>query len=1391
MKWQPIKWQTIARDGILLLFLLLSPLTLAATTGVNGAYPHGAPLSSLIDVPCDVNALIDAINAANSTPGTDTLRLASDCIYTLTDAYSDFYGATGLPVITGPIVIEGDRTTIRRSGVPGIPQFRIFATAGGADLTLNRLTVRGGSVGGEGGAILNRHGTLTLNGSSLEECDASGHGGALSNREGTVTLSHTGVWKNRSGDQGGGIFGGGGTLTVMDSDIGRNQAGSYGGGISNRQGALTVTGSTIRINRAQDHGGGIATWRPSSVIQVTSSSVHDNSTDRNGGGLYALGGELILADSTVSGNRADRDGGGLAPQECRLTLTNSTVSGNRAAHAGGGMRTALSTVTLTNSTVTGNEAGSGGGGIHSFSGVVNLHNTIVAAQAAGADCSGPGDITSQGHNLDGDGTCVTGGVNGDFTADPLLGPLRGSGGRTQTHALLAVSPAIDAGDDAACPATDQRGMARPQDGNVDGTPTCDIGAYEATLGAVIPVTTSAPEVSLGDGECSLKEAIHEAQNPGFASASGDCLPGSLEEDLIDLQAPGPYVLTAVDNIDEDNGANGLPAILSPIAIRGNGATIARSDARGTPPFRIFSLADLLDLDASLTLYQVTVRNGYLETSCGGGIYTHWGTVNLASSTITDNQAYAGGGMFFLYGRANLIHSTVSYNRATRSGGGGIYMGDGPAHLWDSTVSGNMAIGSGGGIVVIDDTINLTRSTVNGNHAGANGGGLYMDAMSEAALTGSTVDGNTAIGSGGGMFCGGQWILSLSRSTISNNSAGREGGGLWYEGGTLTIDQSTIRGNDAASRGGGLFAQGYGGEEFPSILTNSTVSGNRAADGGGLYGRPLTLVNSTISGNQGTSGVGGLVNAGDTVILANTIIANQASGSDCGGTSIDSLGHNLDSDGTCVTAGVNGDLTADPLLGPLQDNGGPTETHALLPGSPAVDAGDDALCPTTDQRGIARPQDGDGDGRATCDIGAYEHMAAYGESHPIEPGDAPPVDFPTVGFTLDCSSGPGGTVTVSVHHTDYAAPPNGVSVMSAFWDVTSTFGTPFACDLTFHYDEGDLNGAAEADIAGAARWDEGNVVWEYLGGVVDAGANTVTVRDVTAFSPWLLLTSSPPQAVADLAGARSGNNLQLSWSAVTGDIRGNVMTPDHYVVYRCADEPYFVPVAGDIVATTSTPSFTDPGILGDPAHNYTYLVTAVDAAGRESAPSSRLEAFDFSLTPAAQAGERACNLIAMNLKVPWMRDADALAAYVGRVYMVLHHDAATQGIEWRLPGLAGVNFPVEVGEVYLLYLDEAAPLAVSLVGRVPARDEVSLALARPAPGGSCAYNFISLPLHRDDLADADALAADIGGVYTVSRYDAETQDLTWRMPGVAGENFPVRAGYPYIVCLDESAPSQWP
>ena len=167
----------------------------------------------------------------------------------------------------------------------------------------------------------------------------------------------------------------------------------------------------------------------------------------------------------------------------------------------------------------------------------------------------------------------------------------------------------------------------------------------------------------------------------------------------------------------------------------------------------------------------------------------------------------------------------------------------------------------------------------------------------------------------------------------------------------------------------------GGSE-PGFIVASTISGNSAeVNGGGVLSRvTVDIVNSTITGNTAQTEGGGVSYFGpraaaggrDGIILSNTIIAGNSAlvSQECSGL-IRSLGHNLSGDDTCKLNQPTDLSTTNPLLGPLQNNGGPTDTHALLPGSPAIDAGDDATCPDADQRGIFRPQG------LACDMGAVE------------------------------------------------------------------------------------------------------------------------------------------------------------------------------------------------------------------------------------------------------------------------------------------------------------------------------------------------------------------------------------------------------------------------------------
>jgi CSLREA domain-containing protein len=268
----------------------------------------------------------------------------------------------------------------------------------------------------------------------------------------------------------------------------------------------------------------------------------------------------------------------------------------------------------------------------------------------------------------------------------------------------------------------------------------------------------------------------------------------------------------------------------------------------------------------------------------------------------------------------------------------------------------------------------------------NGGGIRN--LADLSLTDSTVSGNFAGNGGGGIYSRG--ILKLTNSTVSGNTAVYIGGGIL--GSDMFINNSTVSGNTVPGNniyggrglGGGIAVEGDYSYYADTFLTNSTVSGNYAyTSGGGIIFRGdsrLSIINSTVAGNttyygKAPSGGIGRVSSGNSSIeVFGTIVANNSPGNcgyprGSGPWSWSSHGFNLTDDDSCSPSPEPTDLVvADAMLGPLQDNGGPTETHDLLPGSPAIDAGSvDCPPPDTDQRGVTRPQG------AACDIGAVEYL----------------------------------------------------------------------------------------------------------------------------------------------------------------------------------------------------------------------------------------------------------------------------------------------------------------------------------------------------------------------------------------------------------------------------------
>lgn len=296
------------------------------------------------------------------------------------------------------------------------------------------------------------------------------------------------------------------------------------------------------------------------------------------------------------------------------------------------------------------------------------------------------------------------------------------------------------------------------------------------------------------------------------------------------------------------------------------------------------------------------------------------------------------------------------------------------------------------------------SSTNSSHSG---GGIYNQRSvggiigGEVTIQASTILSNSAGGGSGGGIYSFNGVVTTTVSQIVGNTGGPGGGGIYINGGVLTVIETTIAGNQVAYHGGGI--QSVGSEVR---LTRSTISGNIAASqAGGFYNiaGPAVLLNVTVSGNSATGAAGGIYNAGSdsTVIMTNTTIASNTVSSGAGGINTSSTAtttlkhvilaynqptncsgalytisndHNIQDTGDCAVSfsGANDLLNTDPLLAPLADYGGKTETHALNSGSPAIDAGSNADCPNRDQRTIPRPFNGDNSGGAQCDIGAYEY-----------------------------------------------------------------------------------------------------------------------------------------------------------------------------------------------------------------------------------------------------------------------------------------------------------------------------------------------------------------------------------------------------------------------------------
>jgi predicted outer membrane repeat protein len=506
----------------------------------------------------------------------------------------------------------------------------------------------------------------------------------------------------------------------------------------------------------------------------------------------------------------------------------------------------------------------------------------------------------------------------------------------------------------------------------------------------------------------------------------DSGPGSLRQalaganngDTINFAVIGTIILTSGGlGITKNVTISGPGA--NQLAVNGNQGTLGF----GLPPQITVSISGLTIRNAQYGISNnqstVSVSNCVLSGNSVAGLYNFVGqdpgdaSMTVANSIISNNS---GTGALNVFASEVSASNTVARNSADQLSGG---VPCACMTITDSVVSNNTdgiqnfgfarLYGATATLTVVnsdvsdnDDsgisnegtegyaTATIFNTTVTGNSAG---GALTFGSFGSLAITNSTVSGNSTYG---GITAHSSY-LSIANSDISSNSAADSGGGIYDSAFDFSIVNSTISGNSAGTSGGGIYCQGIA--QYVHIM-NSTISGNSAGtSGGGIYNFSCYnayVANSTITGNSAGSG-GGMYNNGPygRIQISNTIINAGASGENIfnsGGT-VPSLGYNLSSDdGGGYLNGPGDQINTDPLLGPLQDNGGPTFTHALLPGSPAIDAGDPSFTPPPlyDQRGLGFDRVVNGH----LDIGSFEVQAPTPSPTPTSTPSVTPSVTPT-------------------------------------------------------------------------------------------------------------------------------------------------------------------------------------------------------------------------------------------------------------------------------------------------------------------------------------------------------------------------------------------------------------
>jgi hypothetical protein len=716
----------------------------------------------------------------------------------------------------------------------------------------------------------------------------------------------------------------------------------------------TLTGLTLSQGRSTN-GGAIDNL---GGLTVSNSTFSDDVATANGGAIdNEAGGTLVVLNSTLANNSATMGGGIFNSASATTTATDSTLAGN-SANAGSAIYSA-GTLTTVNATFAYNASVSGGGAIDAAAGTTTLYNTIVASNTSGTGMGAtPSDVAgtvsgSSSFNLIGTGGSggLTNGTNGNHVgvSNPGLGVLASNGGPTQTIALLSTSPAINGGSATIGSITIPLTDQRGTLRIPENT-MIDVGAYQAS--ANYQVTSTADTLVAG----TLRSAINWAN----ANSSSGVM------DVISFDTSGVFATPQTITLSPSLPTLSLTNMTAPVAIEGPAAALLTISGAGGAT-GIFSIGP----GATVTMTGITIAEG--------------------SASTLGNTPYLSGGAILNYGNLTIASDVFSNDSAILYGGA--ISNGGKLSITNTTFSGNSAAFGLGGSIDNSGTLSVDSSTFSGG----------------TAWQGGAID-NKTVG-----------VLFVSNSTFSDNS-GTEGGAIFNDA-FASIYGSTFA-NDVTTFDGGAIANDLAGKMF---IVNSTIANNNAAQSGGGINTvgTLTITNSTIAYNSVNSGGagGGIYATTGTATLNNTIVVLNTSGSGTTATANDISGAvSSQSAFNLIGIGGSGGLTTSkitgnqvgvttPGLGLLANNGGPTQTIALLAGSPAIDAGSNALAVDTLGNPLAFDQRGPGFGRivnSVVDIGAFERFLST--TSVLKSSVNPSTVGQTVVFTVTVSPSGSSTLT---------------------------------------------------------------------------------------------------------------------------------------------------------------------------------------------------------------------------------------------------------------------------------------------------------------------------------------------------------------------------------------------